>query len=63
MEGNDLKPCPFCGETIINIMTVSENNITRPYIFCDSCPAQMFDSTIIKKESIIKVWNIRTKRR
>jgi transcription elongation factor Elf1 len=48
------KPCPFCGETSIIITTVSEDDREIPYIFCNTCPAQMIDVTLTTKETSIR---------
>ena len=68
---NELKPCPFCGNTNIVIKTCSDNCCDP--IMCDECPQLQYtvccdgnnggcgshSGYYLKKEEAIEAWNRR----
>lgn len=52
-----LKPCPFCGSTSIDIVQFRDKQLEG--IVCEDCPATMSDIHLTIKALIIK-WNTRT---
>ena len=61
MEHNELKPCPFCGCTEINIYSYDpydgyQGNLSTWKIQCLRCSANMERS---KKNDVIEAWNRR----
>ena len=53
-EGQELKPCPFCGSSKdVNVKYL----LSRPYIICDNCHAQIPCYSSYKKA--VKAWNRR----
>ena len=56
-ETPDLKPCPFCGETGVEIVLFGDTSSV--YARCTSCLAQ---SRIAKQADAVAVWNRRSGR-
>ena len=50
-----LKPCPFCGETNVEVRT--DDNGLSWYVFCKECGLVCGFS--VSKESVEKGWNMR----
>lgn len=56
---NEVKPCPFCGETEIVIDEYEREVGTRYRIFCTGCMAMIDPGYVQQPEIVKRMWNKR----
>lgn len=62
---DELKPCPFCGESYVHIRLRTQSDIlcdSRPHIYCPDCGLIfLYDYGDTEESVLIRKWNKRTK--
>lgn len=71
MTDNEIKPCPFCDSSNINVYYFdvdSRNNLCDPIVRCNVCDTMLKFRDIVRDDrcyhtldDMIKVWNRRVK--